>query len=105
MRKLGPPVTTHLFQVEVFEDTIIRVLKGHDQRHDFTHTQAIRTLSMTTRRRQQMLLPNGGKRLIKIIQIAKKSYNVHRRAPNIEVGLGNLRVDHPFWRGALLTSN
>ena len=52
-----------------------------------------------------MLLPSGGKDLIKVVQIAKQGYNIHGRAAKREIGLSNHRVNHRFLSGALLNPN
>jgi hypothetical protein len=48
---------------------------------------------MSAGRQQQAYLPDWGKDLIEVIEIAKQGYKVHRRAPERK-WFGNHRVSH-----------
>src|SRR3954447_11683634 len=70
----------------------MRSLEGDHQCHDFAGAQTARAAPMSARGRQQAPMPSGGKRSVKVIEIAKQSYNVHRRAPGKD-WFGLYRVD------------
>src|SRR3954447_24798947 len=91
MGKLGPPVTAHLFAVEMLEGAIIRVLKRYHQRHDFAHAQMTGT-TMPTRSGQEMLVPSRSKGLIEVVEIEIKGYDIHGKALK-QNWFGNHRVD------------
>src|SRR3954471_21550903 len=92
MGKLGPPVTAHLFAVEMLEGAVIRVLKRYDQRHDFAHAQMTGPTTMPTRSGQKMLVPSRSKGLIEVVEIAIQGYNIHGKALK-QNWFANHRVD------------
>lgn len=78
-RKGFAPVCLDFLGVLGFEVTVVRLMEGNQNRHDFAECQAAISLTATQPMARQLLVPLGLKALAKVINVAKQVFYTQHR--------------------------